>query len=138
MTSHTSLEKKLLADFHGNPLEIDNIFDGIFPVLDTKAQIQIKNALDREDNGCYFRVEIVGGGCAGLQYQFIIDHIPIAFDDLVFWEDPKCVIDVESFKYMQGAIIKWKDDINGSYLYVKNEGAKQTCGCFGSFSYDGY
>ena len=49
------------------------------------AQIHISNII-REDSGKYFRITVLGGGCAGFQYKFDIDKnkknddIDIIFD----------------------------------------------------------
>jgi iron-sulfur cluster insertion protein len=39
-----------------------------------------------------------------------------------------------SMQYLQGAVIDYKDDINGSSFSISNPNAQTTCGCGSSFS----
>ena len=49
---------------------------------------------------------------------------------------PKAVIDSVSLKYLYGSIIDISDKGFGKTLVVDNPGAKQSCGCGTSFSFD--
>ena len=57
-------------------------------------------------------------------------------DDVVFSTSPKAIIDGESLKYLYGSIIDISDKGFGQTLIVENPGAKQSCGCGTSFSFD--
>lgn len=131
MNIHKDFHDKLIEDFHGNEIIFSKEYEGILPKLDIKAQLYITNLLKNNE---YFRIAIIGGGCAGFQYNFSIEkNIEDEFTDIVFSTDPKAVTDDISIKYLYGATIKWEENILGSKLVVDNPGIKQNCGCGLSF-----
>jgi len=126
-----SLDEKLLRDFHYNAPIIDESVTDL-PSLTKKAEIYISSVLESDD---FFRISIVGGGCAGFQYEFSVDNV-ITEDDVQFNKSPKAYVDSESLKYLRGAEIDWvKDNFTGQMM-VNNPGAKMGCGCGSSFMYD--
>lgn len=131
-----SLDDKILEDFHGNPLIIDEQLKNKLPSVDIKAQISIDNILQDEDEPSQIRFSVIGGGCHGLQYAFDLEKITENENDIVICNSPRVVVDDISIKYLPGATIKWVTDVYGSRFEVDNPGAKQSCGCGTSFNYE--
>jgi iron-sulfur cluster insertion protein len=80
------------------------------------------------------RVFVQGGGCSGMEYGFTFDE-EVNEDDFTFEQnDVKVLVDSMSMQYLTGAVIDFKDDINGSRFVIENPQAQTTCGCGSSFS----
>ena len=100
------------------------------------AKAKVIDLLNEENNPeLMLRTFVQGGGCSGFQYGFTFDEIK-ADDD---WEVPldekwKLVIDSMSMQYMNGAVIDYTEDLNGSSFTIKNPNAQTTCGCGSSFN----
>lgn len=82
----------------------------------------------------YLRVFVQGGGCSGFQYGFILDEAKNEDDFVIEKNGVKLLVDSISSQYLTGAIIDYKDDLNGSQFVVKNPNATTTCGCGSSFT----
>lgn len=81
-----------------------------------------------------FRVYIIGGGCGGFQYGFILDD-KITKEDHIFENDGvNLVIDSMSLQYLFGGTIDYYEGLEGSKFVVINPNAITTCGCGASFS----
>jgi len=97
------------------------------------AQIHISNII-REDNGKYFRITVLGGGCAGFQYKFDIDKNK-KNDDIVFkTEKILLIIDTTSLELIKGSKIDYVKELIGSSFQITNPQASSSCGCGTSFS----
>ena len=70
------------------------------------AQDHIFNVL-KQDNAKYFRITVLGGGCAGFQYKFDFDN-SISDDDILI-ENKKIyvVIDATSMELIQNSKIDY-------------------------------
>lgn len=87
---------------------------------------------DRPD--LMLRVEVLGGGCSGFQYQFSFSD-GIESGDLVFEKNgAKVVIDETSLQYLGGSTIDYVDELIGSSFQIKNPNATSSCGCGTSFA----
>lgn len=133
MKDQDDLDNKLLYDFHGhmpiiNEEEINN------PTIESSCKNYFSSMVSSPED--FIRVAIEGGGCAGFQYAFYINESPIIDSDTIINDIPKVVIDSESIKYMRGAIIKYDNTPFSQRVYIDNPGAKSSCGCGTSFSYD--
>ncbi len=128
-----SLEDKILRDFHFNPPEINKEVEGQLPKLTDKAKIFIETNFEKQDS--FFRFGVSGGGCSGFNY-LMDEDTKLTEDDVMFCESPKAVIDETSLKYLYGSTIDISDQGFGKSLVVDNPGAKQSCGCGTSFSFD--
>jgi iron-sulfur cluster assembly protein len=81
---------------------------------------------------------VSGGGCSGLQYGLAISEGEPEIDDvIVYSNDIKIVVDAHSVKYLNGAIIDYKEDGLMSGFKVENPNAEKSCGCGSSFSVEG-
>jgi iron-sulfur cluster insertion protein len=96
-----------------------------------QAQAKIADLLAEENNPkLKVRAFVQGGGCSGFQYGFTLDEEQ-AEDD---FEVHGVLVDSMSMQYLAGAVIDYKDDINGSSFSINNPNAQTTCGCGSSFS----
>jgi iron-sulfur cluster insertion protein len=88
-----------------------------------------------QEPGCFLRLSIQGGGCAGFSYTFLVDRVINEDDDLIFEENgAKFVIDTVSHDLVKGSEIDYTDDLMWSGFIVKNPNATSKCGCGTSFS----
>jgi iron-sulfur cluster insertion protein len=95
------------------------------------AQAKIADILAEENNAkLKVRAFVQGGGCSGFQYGFTLDEETNEDD----FEVSGVLVDSMSMQYLAGAVIDYKDDINGSSFSISNPNAQTTCGCGSSFS----
>ena len=94
------------------------------------AQAKIADLLAEENNPkLKVRAFVQGGGCSGFQYGFTLDEEHNEDD----FEVNGVLVDSMSMQYLAGAVIDFKDDINGSSFSISNPNAQTTCGCGSSF-----
>tara|TARA_Y100000590_G_scaffold22881_1_gene26321 strand:+ start:72 stop:398 length:327 start_codon:yes stop_codon:yes gene_type:complete len=97
------------------------------------AQNHIANII-KQDNARYFRITVLGGGCAGFQYKFEIDKIK-KDDDILFNTDKiSLLIDSTSLDLIKGSKIDYVKELIGSSFKITNPQASSSCGCGTSFS----
>lgn len=107
-----------------------------FVELTDFAASKIKYFIKHEKNNSKLklRVYIMGGGCGGFQYGFILDD-KIAKDDYVIEKNGVyLVIDPMSLQYLFGGIIDYYEGLEGSKFIITNPNAITTCSCGASFS----
>ena len=91
--------------------------------------------LEENNPNLKLRVFVQGGGCSGFQYGFTFDEETNEDDFEIEKPGVKVLIDSMSYQYLVGAVIDYKEDIQGSQFVVKgNPNAQTTCGCGSSFS----
>lgn len=107
-----------------------------FPVIITeRAQEMAQRATKAENNDqCFLRVSVKGGGCAGLQYNLDIDDKRSPFDVLCHFKDLDVAIDVFSLHYLGNTTIDYQESLEGAGFKFNNPNARKTCGCGSSFS----
>lgn len=98
--------------------------------VDTKvAQI-----LQEENNpNISLRVFVQGGGCSGMQYGFSLEEEQNEDDFVIEQQGVKYLVDAMSMQYLQGAVIDYKEDFEGSNFVIQNPNAQTSCGCGSSF-----
>jgi iron-sulfur cluster insertion protein len=95
------------------------------------AHAKILDLLAEENNpNLKVRTFVQGGGCSGFSYGFTFDET-VNEDD---FEIDKILVDAMSMQYLSGAIIDYKEELNGSQFVIQNPNAQTTCGCGSSFS----
>ena len=103
--------------------------------LDESAVVKIRDILAEENNpDLKLRVFVQGGGCAGFSYGFTLDEDQNDDDFEQVYEDVKILVDSLSFQYLQGAVIKYREDLMGANFTIDNPNATTTCGCGSSFA----
>ncbi|HLF96444.1 MAG TPA: iron-sulfur cluster assembly accessory protein [Methylococcaceae bacterium] len=80
------------------------------------------------------RITISGGGCSGFQYGLKLEEAASADDTVVESSGVKVFIDPASLPLIDGAIIDFVDNLDGSGFKFTNPNAKSSCGCGNSFS----
>jgi len=98
------------------------------------AKTKILDILAEENNPkMSLRTFVQGGGCSGFSYGFTLDDAHNEDDFEIPLEHFKVLVDAMSMQYLQGAVIDYKEDLQGSNFSIKNPNAKSTCGCGSSF-----
>ncbi|MDH3665909.1 MAG: iron-sulfur cluster insertion protein ErpA [Paracoccaceae bacterium] len=80
------------------------------------------------------RVAVLGGGCSGFQYEFVLEDAPADGDIVIEQDGHKVLVDPESMPFLSGSVIDFKDELIGARFAVENPNATSTCGCGTSFS----
>lgn len=79
------------------------------------------------------RMQVVGGGCSGFQYN--LEFGTAKGTDKVFeFHGLKVFIDPRSTLYLAGSVLDYNDGLMDSGFKITNPNAKNTCGCGESFS----
>ncbi|HET7290365.1 MAG TPA: iron-sulfur cluster insertion protein ErpA [Thermodesulfobacteriota bacterium] len=100
-----------------------------------KAAEEIKKLLSEENvPNAVLRVRVVPGGCSGFSYEMGFDDETEDSDQLFENGGVKVAIDELSFTYLQGAVLDYKDGLNGTGFSINNPNAKGSCGCGQSFN----
>jgi len=103
--------------------------------LTESAAAKIKDLLAEENEpGLAIRCFVQGGGCSGFQYGFDFDQESVGDDFVSEQHGAKLLIDPMSYQYLLGAVIDYKEDLQGASFVIKNPQAQSTCGCGSSFS----
>ncbi|WP_297372360.1 iron-sulfur cluster insertion protein ErpA [Acidocella sp.] len=82
------------------------------------------------------RVEVLAGGCSGLQYKFDLTQQAAPDDMIIEQGGVKVLVDPVSLEFLAGAELDFKDSLMGAHFLVKNPNATASCGCGTSFSVD--
>lgn len=104
-------------------------------IISESATSKIADIIAEEGNPTLrLRMFVQGGGCSGFSYGFTLDDIKNEDD----WEIPagpsSVLVDAMSAQYVDGSVVDYKEDLNGSSFSIKNPQAVTTCGCGSSFS----
>ena len=104
-----------------------------------KAAELVKNTMaEIETEDPHLFIYVAGGGCSGLQYGMAVSEGEPEIDDVVVYDNGvKIVVDGKSAKYLDGAIINYKEDGLMSGFKIENPNAEKSCGCGSSFSVEG-
>ena len=97
------------------------------------AKDHIANIIE-EDKAKYFRITVLGGGCAGFQYKFDFDKKKNDDDILIKTNKISVLIDKISLGLINGSKIDYVNELIGSSFKVTNPKASSSCGCGTSFS----
>ena len=92
------------------------------------------DGLIKKDESNYFRITVLGGGCAGFQYKFDFDNKKNDDDILIKTNNISVLIDKISLNLINGSKIDYVNELIGSSFKVTNPKASSSCGCGTSFS----
>ena len=92
------------------------------------------DGLIKKDKFDYFRITVLGGGCAGFQYKFDFDNKKNDDDILIKTNKISVLIDKISLGLINGSKIDYVNELIGSSFKVSNPKASSSCGCGTSFS----
>ena len=103
--------------------------------LDSSAVVKLKELIAEEGNpALMLRVFVQGGGCSGFQYGFTFDEAQNEDDFDFDYDGVKVLVDAMSMQSLEGASIKYDEDLMGASFKIDNPQATTTCGCGSSFS----
>ena len=88
----------------------------------------------KKDSANYFRITVLGGGCAGFQYKFDFENSKKDDDILIENEQINVLIDETSMELIQNSKIDYVNELIGSSFRITNPQASSSCGCGTSFS----
>ena len=91
-------------------------------------------AVLKKDSAKYFRITVLGGGCAGFQYKFDFENSKNQDDIIIKNEKINVVIDQTSMELIQNSKIDYVHELIGSSFKITNPQATSSCGCGTSFS----
>jgi len=78
------------------------------------------------------RVQVVKGGCSGMQYEMSLDQQQEG-DAVVQREEVEFFVDPESAGFLHDATLDFADGLTGAGFRILNPNAARTCGCGTSF-----
>ena len=107
-------------------------------ISDRAAELVKTTMADIETEDPHLYLYVAGGGCSGLQYGLAVSEGEPEIDDVVIYSnDIKIVVAGDSAKYLDGAVINYKEDGLMSGFKIENPNAGKSCGCGSSFSVEG-
>ena len=108
-------------------------------IISDEAAKLVKNTMaEIETEDPHLFIYVAGGGCSGLQYGMAVSEGEPEIDDIVVYSnDIKIVVEGKSAKYLDGAIINYKENGLMSGFKIENPNAEKSCGCGSSFSVEG-
>jgi len=80
------------------------------------------------------RLRVIGGGCAGFQYDLYFEESPTELDERFQSNGIDLFVDPLSFQYLDGTEIDFVDGPHGSGFKFGNPNVSSTCGCGSSFN----
>lgn len=80
------------------------------------------------------RLRVIGGGCAGFQYDLYFEEAPTDLDERFQSNGIDLFVDPLSFQYLDGTEIDFVDGPHGSGFKFGNPNVSSTCGCGSSFN----
>ena len=119
-------------------LYIKNIYNFIL-IIENKLEIT-DNAqkhiatIVATDKSKYFRITVLGGGCAGFQYKFDFDNQKNDDDIIIETRKIAVIVDSTSLDLIKGSKIDYVNELIGSSFKIFNPQASSSCGCGTSFS----
>jgi iron-sulfur cluster assembly accessory protein len=100
------------------------------------AARRVAEIMASEPGAKALRVEVLAGGCSGLQYKFDLTAAQTADDVVVAHEGATVLVDPVSLEFLDGSELDFIDSLMGAHFAVKNPNATSSCGCGTSFSVD--
>jgi iron-sulfur cluster insertion protein len=100
------------------------------------AASKVKSLIEAEgDENLALRVAVRPGGCSGFSYEMFFDS-DITADDIAAEAAAgvRVVVDPASADLLKGAVLDFKDGLQGAGFSIENPNATRSCGCGQSFS----
>ena len=103
--------------------------------LTEKAIEKLREIADCEGiSNLVIRAKVIGGGCAGFQYDLYFEDNSTNMDEQFKNKDVTVVVDPLSFQYLDGTEIDYVESLVTSGFKFNNPNTSGTCGCGHSFS----
>src|SRR5262245_50291092 len=84
-------------------------------------------------DGQGLRLRVIGGGCAGFQYDLYFEETPTDLDERFESNGVQLYVDPLSYQYLDGTQIDYVETTHGSGFKFGNPNVSGTCGCGSSF-----
>ncbi|NGQ96970.1 iron-sulfur cluster insertion protein ErpA [Brevibacillus sp. SYP-B805] len=102
--------------------------------LTEQASQKVKEMLQAENNpNLFLRVGVRPGGCSGFTYGMGWDQEMKEGDQTFEQNGIKIVVDKDSYAYIKGTEIDYKESLMGGGFSIHNPNAIASCGCGSSF-----
>ena len=106
----------------------------VFTLTDA-ASDKVKTLITAEGNpDLVLRVAVRPGGCSGFSYEMFFDGDIAADDVKAELGGVSVVVDPASAPLLSGAVLDYKDGLQGAGFAINNPNATRSCGCGSSFS----
>ncbi len=103
--------------------------------ISEKAAIKVKQIAEKQGKpGASLRIQVVGGGCSGLSYQFGFSDTTDPKDKTFEQHGIKVAVDPRTLLYIAGSELDYEQTLMKSGFKVKNPNATVSCSCGESFS----
>ncbi len=145
---HVSAWESLEDGFRGHGMQeerIDHILSQLNEAVEDEvygedikmtelAAEKLKEILQQQKKeGCGLRIEVVPGGCSGMQYSFSLTKEPSKGDEVLDLNEVKVFMNKESFELLKGSKIDYVESLQDAGFRIHNPNAKSNCGCGKSF-----
>lgn len=102
--------------------------------LTSMAADKVKEISSSEGlNGQGLRLRVIGGGCAGFQYDLYFEDVPTDLDERFESHGIPLYVDPLSLQYLDGTEIDYVETVHGAGFKFGNPNVSGTCGCGSSF-----
>lgn len=98
------------------------------------AAVKVREISSAEGlDGQGLRLRVIGGGCAGFQYDLYFEEKPTDLDEQFESNGVRLYVDPLSYQYLDGTEIDYVETTHGSGFKFGNPNVSGTCGCGSSF-----
>ncbi len=99
------------------------------------AEHEILQVLGKPDNrDKVIRIQVTSGGCAGYNYDVVLDNKTDSDDELISGDGYRIVYDAFTSVLIDGSELGFNDSLIGRGFTLENPNAVVTCGCGTSFN----
>jgi iron-sulfur cluster assembly accessory protein len=99
------------------------------------AEREIRQVLTGPENAEKFiRIRVTSGGCAGYNYDVVLDNTTAAEDETVEGDGYRVIYDEFTRVLIDGSRLDFNDGLIGRGFTLENPNALVTCGCGTSFN----
>jgi iron-sulfur cluster insertion protein len=103
-------------------------------ITENAASKVLEIAAEEGLEGQGLRLRVIGGGCAGFNYDLYFEDSPTTMDEEFEDRGVKMFVDPLSFQYLDGTEIDYVEGLHASGFKFNNPNVTSTCGCGSSFS----
>lgn len=115
-------------------LEVNTASEQAPITISAEAAAKVDEFIEKSGVGL-LRLGVRGGGCSGFQYQLALDEERPG--DFTFESEGQTIlVSPDSYPYVAGSHIIWKDSLMEQGFDVENPLAVSACGCGSSFRID--
>jgi len=102
-------------------------------ITDSAASKVLEIAAEEGLGAQGLRLRVIGGGCAGFNYDLYFEDEPTSMDETFEAKGVKMYVDPLSYQYLDGTEIDYVEGLYGAGFKFNNPNVTSTCGCGQSF-----